>query len=184
MLRDLAAQRAARRRAQPLPPSAEQAKPVTTSASRAPSAFCSLEAAHRSVRLAHSLGLCVALLGLLLPGLLLRSATWTAVLVGSGLVLARSGAVWLHGVLPQMLREGTPPPPSLKVTDGVLASPYALLDSDAWAVEREVALENLAYICTYGKKNCLTSQMYSGPLTLGKVSSLVWNKLSEGVIRC
>lgn len=51
-------------------------------------------------------------------------------------------------------------------------------------VEWEVALENIAFICTYGKRNCLTSRMYSGQLTLGKIFSLVWGKLSEGIVRC
>ena len=70
------------------------------------------------------------------------------------------------------------------MTDGVLASPKALLDGAAWALEWESALESLAFACTYGKKNCLTPQMFAGPLTLAKVCRLVGGKLSEGVVRC
>ena len=35
-----------------------------------------------------------------------------------------------------------------------------------------------------GKRNCLTNEMYSGELSLGKVVRLVGGKLSEGVVRC
>ena len=53
--------------------------------------------------------------------------------------------------------------------------------SFAW----ELMLENLAYTCTYGRKNCLTDKIYgSGPLTLGKIVGPVAGKLSEGVVRC
>ena len=55
---------------------------------------------------------------------------------------------------------------------------------EAFGVEWEVFLENLAFTCTYGKRNCLTGQMYNGPLTLGKICSLVYGKLKEGVLRC
>jgi hypothetical protein len=47
-----------------------------------------------------------------------------------------------------------------------------------------VALENLAFVCTYGKRNCLTGRMYTGELSLGKISGLVWSKLREGVTQC
>ena len=34
-------------------------------------------------------------------------------------------------------------------------------------------------------RSCLTNDMYSGDaLTLGKITSLVWSKLREGVVRC
>ena len=50
--------------------------------------------------------------------------------------------------------------------------------------ENALALDSLAFACTYGKKNCLTNDMYSGELSYGKVCRLVWGKLSEGVVRC
>lgn len=155
-----------------------------TTRSSAPSGLVPLKSAHRSVRLARSLGLGVALLAVLVPGLLFRSATWTALPLLAGLALARSGGPWLHGVLPAMLLEGAPPAAPAVASGGALSSPRALLDGRAWAEEWEVALDNLAFVCTYGKKNCLTNQMYSGPLSLGKICSLVGGKLSEGVVRC
>lgn len=54
----------------------------------------------------------------------------------------------------------------------------------AFETEYEVLLENLAFACTYGRRNCLTSSMYSGELSLGKIVRLVGGKLSEGVVRC
>ena len=60
-----------------------------------------------------------------------------------------------------------------------LQSPSASL-----GIEWEIALENLAFCCTYGRRNCLTSQMYAGELSLSKILSLVWGKLSEGTVRC
>ena len=50
--------------------------------------------------------------------------------------------------------------------------------------EWAASLENLAFVCTYGKKNCLTGDMYRGELSLGKICSLVGAKLREGVVRC
>ena len=32
-----------------------------------------------------------------------------------------------------------------------------------------MCLDSLAFACTYGKKNCLTDEMYRGELSLGKV---------------
>ena len=52
------------------------------------------------------------------------------------------------------------------------------------ASEWALALDSLAFVCTYGKKNCLTNDMYRGELSLGKITGLVWGKLREGVIRC
>ena len=39
-------------------------------------------------------------------------------------------------------------------------------------LEREVCLDSLAFACTYGKTNCLTTDMYRGELSLGKVAIL------------
>ena len=33
----------------------------------------------------------------------------------------------------------------------------------------QVCLDSLAFACTYGKKNCLTDEMYRGELSMGKV---------------
>ena len=54
----------------------------------------------------------------------------------------------------------------------------------SWGAEYALALDSLAFVCTYGKKNCLTNDMYHGQLTLGKITGLVVGKLREGVIRC
>jgi hypothetical protein len=197
-LRELAKEREARRQASstsgaaPAAPAVRPFKPAgfaslgsaPTSRSSAPSGLVPLKSAHRSVRLARSLGLGVAMVAVLVPGLVFRSATWTALPLLAGLALARSGGPWLHGILPAMLLEGPPPAAPAVASGGALASPRAILDGRAWAEEWEVALENLAFVCTYGKKNCLTGQMYSGPLSLGKICSLVGGKLSEGVVRC
>ena len=106
-------------------------------------------------------------------------------LVGAG--LARGGGAWLHGVVPDMLREGKPPTPEqMAAAAPVLFGPHGVQNggaslSFAW----ELMLENLAYTCTYGRKNCLTDKIYgSGPLTLGKIVGPVAGKLSEGVVRC
>jgi len=54
----------------------------------------------------------------------------------------------------------------------------------SFAAEYALALDSLAFVCTYGKKNCLTGDMYQGEQSLGKIVGLVWGKLREGVIRC
>ena len=86
-----------------------------------------------------------------------------------------------------MLREGKPPTPEqMAAAAPVLFGPHGVQNggaslSFAW----ELMLENLAYTCTYGRKNCLTDKIYgSGPLTLGKIVGPVAGKLSEGVVRC
>mmetsp|Transcript_17125 Transcript_17125/g.28680 ORF Transcript_17125/g.28680 Transcript_17125/m.28680 type:complete len:216 (+) Transcript_17125:21-668(+) len=142
----------------------------------------SLVVAHRTVQLAHSAGCVLLALGLLT--VLLWSALIGVCVILSAVALARSGALWLHGVLPTMLVEGAPPKPfELAVNNGIFSA-SGVFDPNAWAVERQVALESLAYVCTYGKKNCLTTQMYTGDLSLGKIWRLVYGKLSEGVVRC
>ena len=108
-------------------------------------------------------------------------------LAAAGIVLARSGGAWLHNQLPPMYVEGKQPSEAdVAMSAGLgLFSPAVLQDpSLSFKVEYEVMLENLAFLCTYGKRNCLTGQMYSGELSLGKIASLVWGKLSEGTVRC
>ena len=72
-----------------------------------------------------------------------------------------------------------------------LASASGLFSADgvknfgpSFSSEYELALDSLAFLCTYGKKNCLTDKMYYGPLSLGKIVGLVAGKLREGVTRC
>ena len=145
-----------------------------------------LKKAPRSVRLARTGGLLLelfALLGVALygvgPKLLCLSA--------AGVALARMGGTWLHGVLPAMLQEGRPPSQAdLETAAGLGLFSLTGMQSPSLSLglEREIALENLAFCCTYGRRNCLTSQMYAGELSLGKILSLVWGKLSEGTMRC
>lgn len=141
--------------------------------------------AHRTVRLGRSIGLTLLAFCAFLA--LVGAYTSAAIFCLVGVSLARSGGPWLHNILPPMLHEGQAPTEA-EVTAAsrhglfsteVLSSPLACL-----ALEWEMCLENLAFACTYGKRNCLTSQMYSGELSLGKVCRLVWGKLSEGVVRC
>ncbi|KAJ1635627.1 hypothetical protein T492DRAFT_964811 [Pavlovales sp. CCMP2436] len=185
---------AARPRSTAAAPSAPAAKPVSStappfaslhSAARAAPAS-SLAKAHRSIRIAHSIAL--ALEGLCLLSLLVigfGSTTVFVMLLAVG--LARSGGGALHGMLPAMLREGQPPSPAEVGAaaelglfgKGGFASPGAAL-----ADECSVFVENLAFGCTYGKTNCLTNQMYTGELSLGKIFSLVGGKLVEGILRC
>lgn len=149
-----------------------------------PSSGFPLVKAHRSVRLAHSLGLLSCSTGLLL-GLCYvpRPGLCSIGMLFMGFSLGHSGGTFVHGLIPEMLREDLAPA-ELQTCDGLLCQ--AALVSFRWqlALEWEVFVENLAFICTYGKNNCLTSQMYSGELSIGKIWTLVGAKLREGVIRC
>ena len=147
-----------------------------------------LLSAHRSIKLARGLGLCATLLAAIFLAL---GFGWrvSAICFLGAVGFARAGAGILHGVLPPTLIEAGAKPP----TDGEIASTSAAglfcLDGakslgTSLSAEYELALDSLAFVCTYGKKNCLTDQMYRGPLTLGKISGLVWGKLREGIIRC
>ena len=143
--------------------------------------------AHRSIRLARSLGLVLVVLGALVA--LLFGGRLSAVLLAvAGVQLARGGGAWLHSVLPPMLQEGGGPPSAADVASasgcGLFSAEALAGPADCLTLEYEAAVENLAFACTYGKRNCLTNQMYSGELSLGKVLGLVWGKLSQGVVRC
>jgi hypothetical protein len=112
--------------------------------------------------------------------------TTTLVLALIGVGLARSGGAQLHALLPAMLREGPPPTqaqvdaaPKALFGQGVFASPSAVLSE-----EHSVLLENLAFCCSYGKTNCITNELYSGELSLGKICKTVGAKLAEGTLRC
>ncbi|KAG8471075.1 hypothetical protein KFE25_009496 [Diacronema lutheri] len=207
-LKALAAEREARMRSSGAPPSsaATPARPRSTTASpaaakpppqgkhpaahrtaprAAPTAPSALAKAHRSIRMAHSLALVVEVLcALSLFVFGFGTTTLCVMLLAAG--FARSGGALAHGALPSTLREGAPPSAAEVEAaakgafgPGLLSAPAAAL-----ADEYRVLVENLAFACTYGKKNCLTNDMYAGELSLGKVCSLVAAKLSDGTLRC
>ena len=130
-------------------------------------------------------------------------------------VLARGGGAAVHGVLPAMWREGTAPTPAQLATSadaGLFSAAGAQSAGSSLALEYEVLLEVLAFFCTYGKRNCITSEMYAGEvcalrahlhtcmaecsccsvcvwvsvaqLSLGKIVRLVWSKVGQGVLSC
>merc|ERR1712205_158550 len=101
---------------------------------------------------------------------------------------ARGGGGLLHSFLPAMLHEGSRPPTAEEVAQLANVGLFSLDGLKQFGVsvgaEWALALDSLAWCCTYGKKNCLTDQMFAGePLSLGKILGLVWGKLREGVIR-
>ena len=184
----LAREREARRGAR----AASQNPPLPRSwASQAPSrapAASTLLSAHRSIRLARALGLAIAMFAAVL---LLLGVGWRvgAIVFLGAIGFARAGAAFLHGALPPMLIEaGAKPPTDAEVASAASAGLFCLdgvKDFGAsWGAEYALALDSLAFVCTYGKKNCLTNDMYHGQLTLGKITGLVVGKLREGVIRC
>lgn len=137
--------------------------------------------------MAHSIGL--FLVGMAACSALLAGPGWRGLALGIGAAaFARSGGAWLHGALPTLLLETSRPPtvPEMAVaSDGSLFSFDGLRrPGEALNVAWAVALENLAFACTHGKRNCLTGSMYTGELTLGKIVGLVVSKLSEGAVRC
>ena len=146
-----------------------------------------LKKAPRSVRLARTGGLLLELFALL--GVVLYGVGPKLLCLGAaGVALARMGGTLLHGVLPPMLQEGrTPSQADVAMAAGLgLFSLTGLMQSPSLSlgIEWEIALENFAFCCTYGKRNCLTGQMYVGELSLSKILSLVWGKLTEGTVRC
>jgi len=147
-----------------------------------------LLSAHRSIRLARAIGLAAAFLAILI---VVFGAGWrvVAVVFLGGVGFARAGAGLLHGFLPPTLIEaGAKPPTDAEITAAAASGLFCVNGVKAlgasFASEYALALDSLAFVCTYGKKNCLTSDMYSGELTLGKIVGLVWGKLREGIIRC
>jgi hypothetical protein len=145
-----------------------------------------LKKAPRSVRLARTGGLLLDVLALL--GVVLYGVGPKLLCLGAaGVALARMGGTWLHGVLPTMLQEGRAPSQADVATAAGLGL-FSLVGlqspSVSLGIEWEIALENLAFCCTYGRRNCLTGEMYAGELSLSKILSLVWGKLSEGTVRC
>ena len=126
------------------------------------------------------IGQFIALLAFLLFG------SWRAAvvlaLVGAG--LARGGGAWLHGVVPDMLREGKPPTP-----EQMAAAARRPLRPARGAERRRLALLRVGEAgCSRASRTpaprarlrCLTDKIYgSGPLTLGKIVGPVAGKLSR-----
>ena len=186
-LKALAAERLARRAASKPPTSATR---TPTHAQRSQisikQAQRQLLRVHRSIRLAHSFGCLGCIMGLLLL-VLCSSWWWCTLLCISGVALGRYGGAWLHRIMPVMWQEGAEPKPKA-VSDAADFGIFSLRNisniADNLQLENQVALENLAFLCTYGKSNCITQRMYSGPLSYGKVVGLVWSKLRDGTVRC
>ena len=106
-----------------------------------------LSNAHRSIRMAHSVGLVVFVLcGLLLlcPWVLRTKVLLLCIMAGAA-HLARAGGTWLHNtLLPPLLQEGSAPSQQeVANVDKSLFTPR--LTTEAWNEEWAVALENLAW---------------------------------------
>jgi hypothetical protein len=164
--RALAAEREARLRARGIDPTAPgeskvAANPWQSQRARPqqPAQNSSLYDAHRSIRMAHSAGFAVCLL---------------------------SAVLLLHNsLLPPTLQEGpAPTAQQVEAHDKSLFTPR--LTAQALNEEWHTALDSLAWCCTYGKKNCITTAIYSQdePLTLSKIARITWAKVSEGTFRC
>lgn len=187
---DFAALRAEReaRRGVPEPAKAKGGPlPASWAASAQPRPNALLSA-HRTIRLGRAIGLAACALSLLLLAL---GVGWRVAVVCLLLAVgfSRAGAAVLHGLLPPTLIEAGAKPP----TDAEIAtsSSMGLFCVDgvknfgaSLSAEYDLALDSLAFVCTYGKKNCLTDKMYHGPITLGKIVGLVVGKLREGVVQC
>ena len=117
---------------------------------------------------------------------------WRTVLIVflGGVGVARGGGRLVHGIVPAMLIEsGAKPPTDTEIAAAQNAGLFCVEGVKTFGAsfggEYALALDSLAFVCTYGKKNCLTDKMYdSRELTLGKIFGLVWGKVSEGVFRC
>eukprot|EP00729_Bicosta_minor_P011733 gene11733-3104_t len=144
-----------------------------------------LDRVHRSVQLAHFAALMLMLFGVFFGVLF---ASWRMLLFPTlaGAMLARAGGAWFHGVLPQMLVKGSPPSQQeMDAAANLIFSLDAVKDiGPTWATASELFTENLAFCCTYGKTNCLTNEMYTGELSVGKCVRLAGNKLAGGTVAC
>ena len=129
----------------------------------------SLMSAHRSIRLARSLGLAVSVLGVVL--VLVLGAGWRTGLVCllGGVGLGRGGGALLHGLLPTMLVDTARPPTAAEMTAAAAVGLYSVEGvktvGASLASEWSLALDSLAFVCTYGKKNCLSARAHF-PATL------------------
>lgn len=183
-LRALAKEREARHGARPQPASAplpaswaSKPPPAAAGGGDLTSLTRALLATHRSIRLARSLGLAAGLVAALFFMLGLAGWRTGGVLLLAGVGLARGGGAFLHGVIPATLVETSRPPSSAELAAAASLGLYSvegLKSSGAsFSAEYSVALDSLAFACTYGKKNCLTGDMFSGELSLGKILGLV-----------
>jgi len=190
-LRALAKEREARHRTTAGAGVATPRATATTSHSRPSSQQSpptSLLSAHRSIRLSRSLGLLVGGLSVVLLAIGAGWRTGLICLLG-GVGLARGGGALLHGLLPAMLVDTARPPTAEEMAAAATVGLYSVEGVKNFGAsltsEWSLTLDSLAYVCTYGKKNCLTGQMFDHePLSLGKITRLVWSKLREGVVRC
>ena len=66
-----------------------------------------LKRAHRSIRMAHSLGLACWIIAVL-SALLVGPGRYGLILVAAGVALARSGGAWVHNMLPPLLVRRAP----------------------------------------------------------------------------
>ena len=180
LLRQLAKEREARRG---VPSPASSAAPSSSSkASAAPSLPWARSAstatsapagvvsapsnAHRSIRLARMFGFGVNLVALLLLALGLGWRTVVVVFL-AGVGLARGGGRICHNALPDMLIETSRPPTDAEIEsagrEGLYSLEGAKQFSTALASEYALALDSLAFVCTYGKKNCRESSFRRAP---------------------
>jgi len=111
------------------------------------------------------------------------------ILLLGGIGLARAGGQFVHNLLPPMLLEKPTPPTGAEIASAASAGLYCMEGAKSLgtsvSAEYALALDSLAFTCTYGQKNCLTTDMYrGGPPSLGKILGLVGGKLREGIIRC
>ena len=151
-LKSLAAEREARRAANPAAP-----KPASTPTRPSNSAF--LDSAHRTIRIAHSLGCCFCAFGALLSVLIPRWWRFALFFCVAGVGLAKSGAIWLHDNLPAMYQEGRAPTAvevERAASSGIFCMEGLQSASERLSEEWHIALENLAFACTYGKRKCVT----------------------------
>lgn len=111
--------------------------------------------AHRSIRLARMFGFAANLLAVLC--LILGCGRYTIgfFLVG-GIGLARAGGRFVHGLLPPILLEKTAPPTDAEIAAASNAGLYCVAGAKDFAnsvvAEYALALDSLAFTCTYGNK--------------------------------
>ena len=185
----LAREREARRGGPP--PAAAASTPLPKSWASRPAAAppSNLHSVHRSIKLGRAIGLAATFLSILF---LVLGFGWRTVLIVflGGVGVARGGGRLVHGIVPAMLIEsGAKPPTDTEIAAAQNAGLFCVEGVKTFGAsfggEYALALDSLAFVCTYGKKNCLTDKMYdSRELTLGKIFGLVWGKVSEGVFRC
>lgn len=133
--------------------------------------------AHRSIRMAHSMGFAVCLLSPFL--LLFPWVTLTRILLLYFMVcavwLARSGGAWLYSsVLPPMLQEG-PAPMVHPVPDGGRVEQRVTYSARQSRMVLHLWQEKLHYYRNYPQNE---------PLTVSKIARITWAKVSEGTFRC